>query len=128
MNTSDPKEAQLIEAEEQLRLAMLNSDVNTLDKLLADNLVFTNHLGQVLSKQDDLAAHQSEKFKIQTLVPSDRRIQVIGNVAIVTVKVHLVGSYESTAFDNNLRFTRVWHLSSSNTWQIVAAHSSVVFK
>ena len=128
MNMINPTEAQLIEAEEQLRLAMLNSDVNTLDKLLANELVFTNHLGQVLGKQDDLAAHQSGKFKIEVLIPSDRRIQVIENVAIVTVKVHLVGSYEGTDFDNNLRFTRIWTLSCNNTWHIVAAHSSVVFK
>lgn len=126
MNTIDPTEAQLIEAEEQLRLAMLNSDVNVLDKLLANELVFTNHLGQVLGKQDDLAAHQSGKFKIKVLMPSDRRIQVIGNVAIVTVKVHLVGSYEGASFDNNLRFTRVWTLSSSGNWQIVTAHSSAI--
>lgn len=119
-------EGQLIEAEEQLRLAMLDSDVDTLDKLLADDLVFTNHLGQVLGKQDDLAAHQSGKFKIEVLNPSERRIQVIKNIAIVTVKVHLVGSYENTDFDNNLRFTRIWNLSSSGNWQIVGAHSSVV--
>lgn len=40
--------------------------------------------------------------------------------------IHLIGSYEGTNFDNNLRFTRIWNLSSNNTWQIVAAHSSVV--
>ena len=119
-------EAQIIDAEERLRLAMLNSDVNTLDELLAPELIFTNHLGQVLGKQDDLAAHQSGKFKIETLTPGDRHIQLIGNVAIVTVKVHLIGSYESNSFDNNLRFTRIWNLSSSNIWQIFAAHSSVV--
>ncbi len=119
-------EAQILEAEERLRLAMLDSDVNALDEMLAPELVFTNHLGQVLGKQDDLAAHQSGKFEIETLTPSDLNIQLIGNVAIVTVKVHLIGSYESNSFDNNLRFTRIWTLSSSNTWQIVAAHSSVV--
>lgn len=123
---SNPIEAQILAAEAQLRLAMLNSDVKVLNELLAPELVFTNHLGQVLGKQDDLAAHQSGKFKIESLTSSDRRIQVIGNVAIATVKVHLIGSYEGTSFDDNLRFTRVWHLSSSKTWQIVAAHSSVV--
>ena len=123
---SNSIEAQIIEAEERLKLAMRDSDVKVLDELLAPELIFTNHLGQVLGKQDDLAAHQSGKFKIETLTSSDLHIQVIGNVAIVTVKVHLIGSYEGTGFDNNLRFTRIWNLSSSGTWQIVAAHSSVV--
>ena len=123
---SNSIEAQILEAEERLRLAMLDSDVKVLDELLAPELIFTNHLGQVLGKQDDLAAHQSGKFKIETLTSSDLHIQLIGNVAIVTVKVHLIGSYEGNDFDNNLRFTRIWNLSSSGTWQIVAAHSSVV--
>ena len=123
---SNPIEAQIIEAEEQLRLAMLDSNIKVLDELLAPQLIFTNHLGQVLGKQDDLAAHQSGKFKIEALTSSERHIQLIGNVAIVTVKVHLIGSYDGSSFDNYLRFTRIWTLSSSNTWQIVAAHSSVV--
>ncbi|MDJ0798574.1 MAG: nuclear transport factor 2 family protein [Calothrix sp. MO_167.B12] len=123
---SNPIEAQIIEAEEQLRLAMLDSNIKVLDELLAPQLIFTNHLGQVLGKKDDLAAHQSGKFKIEALTSSERHIQLIGNVAIVTVKVHLIGSYDGSSFDNYLRFTRIWTLSSSNTWQIVAAHSSVV--
>ena len=125
---SNSIEAQILEAEEQLRIAMLNSDVKVLDELLAPELVFTNHLGQVLGKQDDLVAHQSGKFKIEVLIPCDHIIQVRGNMGIVNVKVHLIGSYEGTGFDNNLRFTRIWTVSSNGTWQIVAAHSSVVLE
>ena len=125
---SNSIETQILEAEEQLRIAMLNSDVKVLEQLLAPELVFTNHLGQVLGKQDDLAAHQSGKFKIEVLTPCDRIIQVRGNMAIVNVKVHLIGSCEGTSFDNNLRFTRIWTLSSNGIWQIVAAHSSVVLE
>ena len=125
---TNPIEAQILEAEERLRLAMLDSDVKILDELLAPELVFTNHLGQVFGKQDDLAAHQSGKFKIEALTPSERHIQLRGNVAIVTVRVHLIGSYDGAGFDNNLRFTRIWTLSSSGTWQIIAAHSSMVLE
>lgn len=55
---------QILEAEERLRLAILSSDVNTLDELLAPELIFTNHLGQVLGKQDDLDAHQSGTLRV----------------------------------------------------------------
>ena len=123
---SNPIEVQIKKAEERLRLAMLDSDVNALNELLAPELVFTNHLGQVLRKQDDLAAHQSGTLKIEVLTPSDLHIQLIGNVAIVTVRVHLIGNYAGIADHNDFRFTRIWTLSSSGTWHIVAAHSSVV--
>ena len=123
---NNPIKTQILEAEERLRLGMLNSDVNILDELLAPELVFTNHFGQLLGKQDDLDAHQSGMLNIEVLTPSEQHIQLIGNVAIVTVRVHLVGSYAGVASDQNFRFTRIWTLSPSGSWRIIAAHSSVV--
>ena len=119
-------ETQILEAEEQLRLAILNSDVNTLNQLLAPELIFTNHLGQVLSKEDDLTAHRSGIIKVKVLTPSEQYIQLRGDVAIVSVRMHLVGSYDGIESDSDFRFTRIWTLSSTNTWQVIAAHSSIV--
>ncbi|MDJ0531466.1 MAG: nuclear transport factor 2 family protein [Xenococcaceae cyanobacterium MO_207.B15] len=119
-------ETQILKAEERLRLAMLNSDVNTLDQLLAPELIFTNHLGQVLSKQDDLLAHQSGIIKIKELKPSEQRIQLSGDVGIVSVRMRLLGSYADTTSDSDFRFTRIWILSSDGNWRVVAGHSSIV--
>ena len=47
-------ETQIIKAEERLRQAMLTSDVSVLDELLAPDIIITNHLGQLLTKNDDL--------------------------------------------------------------------------
>jgi hypothetical protein len=48
---SDNLQAQIVELEERLRQAMLHSDVAKLDALIAPELLFTNHLGQRISKQ-----------------------------------------------------------------------------
>lgn len=117
---------QILEAEERLRLAMLHSDINALHELLAPELIYTNHLGQVFSKQEDLAIHQSGELAIQELNPSEQRIQIIGEVALVTVRVHSTASYRGTELDGDFRFTRVWSRSSAHTWQIIAAHCSAV--
>lgn len=119
-------ETQILAVEERLRIAMLNSDVDTLDELLASELIFTNHLGQVLSKQDDLAAHQSGALAIRELIPSEQNIKLIGDVAIVSVRMSLSGSYAGQESNGDFRFTRVWTLSERGTWRIVAAHSSLV--
>ncbi len=119
-------ETQILVAEEQLRLAILNSDVNALNQLLAPELIFTNHLGQILSKEDDLVAHQSGIVKVKVLTPSEQYIQIRGDIAIVSVRMHLSGSYDGIASDSDFRFTRIWTLSSTNTWQVIAAHSSIV--
>jgi ketosteroid isomerase-like protein len=94
--------------------------------LLAPEVIFTNHLGQVLGKQDDLEAHQSGTLKVEVLTPFEQHIQLIKDVAIVTVRVHLAGSYAGITSEGDFRFTRVWTLSSNGAWQIIVAHSSVV--
>ena len=60
-------EAQVLDAEERLRLAMMASDVAVLNVLLADDLLFTNHLGHLLSKHADLAAHEQHLLAIADL-------------------------------------------------------------
>ena len=123
---SNRNETQIVEVEEQLRLAMLQSDVRTLNDLLAPDLIFTNHLGQTLSKNEDLDAHQSGTLKIEALTPSEQHIKRIGDVAIVSVRARIVGSYAGTRSESDFRFTRVWALRSTGHWQVVAAHSSLV--
>lgn len=119
-------ESQIIKAEERLRLAMLQSDVNTLDELLAPDLIFTNHLGHILTKQDDLEAHRSGLLKIEVLTPSEENIQLMGDVAIVTVKAHILGRYADTSSEADFRFTRIWAATTKDSWQIVTAHSCII--
>lgn len=118
--------AHVLESEERLRQAMLDSDVEVLDELLAPGLVFTNHLGRVLGKEDDLAAHRSGLLEVKQLMPDDQQMQCIGDTVVVFAKVHLVGRYADEHSDATFRFTRVWARSPDGVWQVRAAHSSLV--
>ena len=53
------EESLIIDYEERLREAMLIGDVNSLDNLINDNLIFVNHFGQILTKEADIEAHRS---------------------------------------------------------------------
>lgn len=117
---------QIIEAEERLRLAMLHSDVEVLDALLSPELIFTNHLGHLVGKEEDLAGHKSGALKLDSLEPSEQHILLTGGVAIVSVKMQLLGSYNGIPTNGIFRFTRVWSQSQDGTWQIVAGHSGIV--
>lgn len=66
--------------EQKLKTAMLNSDVLMLDRLLDDNLVFTNHVGQKITKQMDLEAHRSGFMKIESINQSNQSIHVFESV------------------------------------------------
>ncbi|MDZ4870787.1 MAG: hypothetical protein CLLPBCKN_000175 [Chroococcidiopsis cubana SAG 39.79] len=119
-------EHQIVEAEEKLRLAMLHSDVKALDELLSPKLLFTNHLGHLVGKEEDLAGHKSGALKLNSLSASEQHILLAGDVAIVSVKMQLSGSYNGTPTNGVFRFTRVWSQSQDGTWQIIAGHSGIV--
>jgi len=121
-----PLELQIKQYEERLKQAMLRSDVAALDELLAPDLSFINHLGQLMTKQNDLQAHKSGMLKINQITLSDQKIKVYGDVAVVTVLTHIIGSFAGAASEDNFRFTRVWAKSTSNAWQVIAGHSSTV--
>ena len=104
---NQPIEMQIKKCEEQLRHAILHSDIPALDKLLSDDLTFTNHLGQLMTKQNDLDAHKSKILNINKISFSDQKIQIYKCVAIVTVQAHITGSFDGEESENNFRFTRV---------------------
>ncbi|MGJ3246512.1 MAG: nuclear transport factor 2 family protein [Elainellaceae cyanobacterium] len=123
---SKPSESQIVELEERLRQAMLRSNVAELDALISPTLLFTSHLGQVVSKQQDLDMHRSGVLKLTELIPSDQHIQHHDGFSIVSVQMHLLGSYGDAVVDEQIRYTRVWSASSVGSLHIVAGHASVV--
>lgn len=124
MNSSLQEE--IVQLEDRLRTAMLNSDVAALDKLIAPDLVFTNHLGQLLSKDDDLAAYRSGVLKIASLEPSEQHVRTLGDVAVVSVRIQLSGTYRDAPANGDFRFTRVWARSQKETWHTPAAHAGLI--
>jgi ketosteroid isomerase-like protein len=119
-------ELQISDAEDRLRSAMLSSNVGALSELLAPELIFTNHLGQLQGRENDLAAYRSGILTIEHLVPSEQHILVVHEVAIVSVRVQLTGTYNGSPANGAFRFTRVWSLSPDKNWHVVAAHSGLV--
>ncbi|AFY95052.1 nuclear transport factor 2 family protein [Chamaesiphon minutus] len=119
-------ELQIIEIEERLRQAMLKSDLAELDALIAPELIFTGYLGQLVSKEQDLDMHRSGAIAIQSIMPSERQIQLNDGFSIVSVRMYMSSSYQGTQMEGNFRFTRVWAVSSVGLLQIVAGHVGMV--
>ena len=110
--------------EERFIDAMKNSNIGELNALLADGLIFTNHNGHLITKQDDLQTHSSVKLEIYSIDTSAQLIEVLDdNTAIVSVIKDLSSEYDGHVSVGIFRFTRVWHFNGTQ-WQIVAAHSS----
>jgi hypothetical protein len=59
---------------------MLSSNVELLDELIADDLIFVNQFGQIFSKQMDIEAHRSGNLKITGIEVLDQRIRLNHNI------------------------------------------------
>ena len=123
--TTAPSEASLRACETALRKAQLSSDVQELDRLLDDTLVFTGPNGAVYGKKDDLDAHRRGLIRISRLEASEERIQRFGDIAVVSVRMEMSGTFEGSAFAGPFRYTRVWR-AHGDGWRIVAGHVSAV--
>ena len=118
--------AEIEDAERRLRAASLAGDVAALDALLTDDLVFTNQVGHVLSKHDDLELHRSGAFKLSQLSFSDYRFENLADgLVLATLRADARGQTGGQAFEAALRFTRLWR-RDNGAWRIKAAHCSFI--
>jgi uncharacterized protein (TIGR02246 family) len=119
----DP-EIEALEAE--LRAAQLGADVAALDRLIADDLLFTGPDGALATKGDDLAAYRDGVMRVASHEPQDLRVRRVGaDVAVVALRAHMTGSYAGAPFAGTARYTRVW-ARDGGRWRIVAGQVSVV--
>lgn len=111
--------------EERLITAMKESNILMLDALLADDLIFTGHTGQMFTKTDDLDAHRSGNIEIFEINASEQVIIPMGNIAVVSVLMEISGSFFGNTEVGFFRFTRVWKEAGAGM-QVVAAHATQV--
>jgi ketosteroid isomerase-like protein len=113
------KEEQIIESEKQLLEAMKKNDLESLNDLLYDDLLFTIPNGQVLTKAMDLENFRSGNISINTISSSEQVIHLVGDNAIVSTLITLNGKYFSQPVDGKFRYIRVWKLFDDK-WKVIA--------
>jgi ketosteroid isomerase-like protein len=113
--------------EEQLRLAMLASDVPVLDRLIHDALLFSTPTGAIARKEEDLENHRTGRQKLTKLVQRDLVVELVSDdLGIVTVVAELEGTFDGAPFGGTVRYIRTWHRPHEGEWQIVAGAVTAV--
>lgn len=110
---------EIIKLEEELRLAMLTGNVDKLNSLISDSLIFIAPQGEIVTKQMDLDVQKNKIQKMSELIPSEQQIMVNDNCAIVTVKMKITGTFNNIDISGNYRYIRTWQ-NINNYWQIVS--------
>lgn len=107
-------------SEEQLQKAMLASDVDALDALIHDDLLFLGPTGTVARKADDLENYRRARQRMTKIDPRDLTIELFGeDVGVATVLTDIAGVFDDTPFSGTFRYIRTWRRENGR-WQIIA--------
>jgi ketosteroid isomerase-like protein len=118
---------EIVALEEQLRVAQLSADVDTLDGLIGEPLLFTGPDGQLGTKAQDLDAHRSGIVRFREHEPEELHIRRVGaDVALTALRARLAVEVNGTMVRGTYRYTRVWAREHGEPWRVVGGHVSAV--
>lgn len=109
---------QIIKCEEMLVDAMINSDVEALEKLLHDTLLFNIPNGKNITEAINIENYRIGILKVNSISTADRKIHIIENCAVVAVTFHLKAIFDTQPTEHKFRYIRVWKIFN-DSWKII---------
>ena len=110
------------EAEDQLLSALLKSNLEAINELLHDDLIFIIPTGQIITKAMDLENYKTGSMKVHSLEVSDQEISLFQDTAVVAVVVNLKGTFMDQPIDGTYRYLRYWK-DFDNTLKVIGGAS-----
>ena len=109
---------QIVALEQQWQQAMLANDVSAMDNLLSDDYLGISATGEVFTKVQQLDHMRDRQFVITGLETSDRKIKLVGDIAIVTSLAQVDGTIDGQTLHGLYRYTRVYQRLPGGIWKI----------
>ena len=116
-------EDELRKLEDRRYRAMCEADAATLEKLLADSLVYTHSYGGSDGKGSYLAGIRSKKWIYRKVERPKENIAVYGDCAVITGQVRIDILADGIPKTLNSAYTDVW-VKGPQGWQMVAWQST----
>ena len=105
--------------------AMRDVDLDKLEEILSDDLVYTHSTARQETKSEFIGALSSGRTKYQSIEREDVKVQEYGETAVVTghAKFHVNANGNDVRFE--VKFTDVY-VKRGEDWQMVAWQSTKV--
>jgi len=118
-SNASPRERAVLAAMEEYKEAVLDSDVEGLARIWADDYTFINPQGALVTRAERLANFASGNTNVG-VIDDDREITVrlYGDMALVQNLSTLHGTFSGAPTDTDLRGTFVW-VRRNGRWQLV---------
>jgi ketosteroid isomerase-like protein len=115
---------QVIEMERQMKEALLHRDADFSSRTLAEDYVAITPLGQVITKQETIAARRSGQLRYESINVTDMVVRLYGDTAVVTARADVKGHQLGEDFSGPYRYTRIW-VRRNGRWQTVSYQATV---
>jgi hypothetical protein len=111
---------EIIRLQDEEDRALLRGDVDTLNRLWADQLLYPNDNGDILTKAQRLAEARSKTHNFSVFRHDDIRVQIYnGNTAVITGYSTTLKKYQGQVSRGPRRFSAVW-IRLDGRWQMIA--------
>jgi ketosteroid isomerase-like protein len=118
---NDKKALEALDIEYQV--AVKRNDVETMDRILADDFVLVTGLGKTYTKTNLLEEARSKRTVYEHQEDSARKVRVWGDTAVVTALLWAKGTEDGKAFDYKLWFSDTYVRTPAG-WRYVLAEAS----
>jgi ketosteroid isomerase-like protein len=112
-------EQELRQLTDQSISALKGKDTAALERIWADDLIFTNPRGAVQTKAQRLADIQSGDTRFDSLETTDLAVRVYGDTAVINGLTTVKGQYSGQEASGQYRVTQML-VRRDGRWQIVA--------
>lgn len=118
--------AEIRKLEDRRFKAMIDGDLDSLEKLLGDHLVYTHSTSQSDNRAEYISLCKKGVFKYLKIERPVENIQVYGeNTVVVTGHIKIEAVIEGKPKLLNSRYTDVW-IKGPNGWQMVVWQSTPI--
>jgi hypothetical protein len=113
-------------AERRFFIGLLDSNVEALDRVLADDFMLIDVMGGAeIRKAVLLDAIRSGQLKFETIERLDSHVRFYQTTAVVTGSTQMDGYFGATPFGAHSRYTHVF-VEQQSEWRLVAAQGTQI--
>lgn len=123
--TTKKSEQELLKANREYDQALVRGDADVLDRLYAEEFVYTTPDGEVRNKAQQLAFTRSGSLRLESGQSDEVRVRVYGNTAVMTGRFTAKGKFIDKNIDIRERYTAVW-VKRRGRWWLVAEQGNLI--
>ncbi len=116
-------EKQVATLAKQYREALVKGDTQSLDSMQADDWIGIDPIGDVADKAQNAKDLKDGTVDIESIDPSEVKVRVYGDAAVVTGRYHVKLKYKGEKIDNHVRVTE-FYAKQGGKWRSVSTQGT----